>query len=277
MDQAHESPLETTAEQYSVDENTIKGLVDKLVIYGPEISERFSRYQQEPSKDTFGKLFYRICFAEYKRLRISKFEQDEESLREAWSYAIMDDTVTHSTSSNGTWANRGYSYDAVARGSLNVFVTKELLQGLDKLIAEGSVYFSYKFGNPDSADSPNKRRDSISLYFDEEPDQSALRKISEIVSPHVRNEDDLIGRKVSDGFFMSDVGVISTKHAEQFLSDIDDIHPGLGEAVYLLCSHGSGWGLSEGVYVAIKNVFAEIGLNVSYDQESGFKTTLQNP
>ena len=164
--------------------------------------------------------------------------------------------------------------ETVTRGSFNVTVTPELINSLDDMIASGKIKANYKFGQPGTTASPTERHDSISIYFLEKPTSEALQELTAIIKPYVRG-DNLLGKKIDDGFFMSEVGSIETDHIESFVDALKSKDPALARAVKEYTSpradRGTSLQMSEAQYYAIKDVARAFGYEISYDKDAGFE------
>lgn len=122
---------------------------------------------------------------------------------------------------------------------MNVKVTPELINAVDDLIISGKIKANYKFGQPGTSASPNDRHDSVSLYFLEQPSNEALEELSQTIKPYIRG-DNLLGKKVKDGFFMPEIGSIKTEQVESFVDNLKLIDLALAEAVKVHCSPRPG-------------------------------------
>jgi hypothetical protein len=164
----------------------------------------------------------------------------------------------------------GHDEDTVTRGSFNVNVTPELIDSLDQMILDGKIKANYKFGEPGTKSSPSERHDSISIYFLEEPSAEAIKEISNIIKPYVRG-DHLLGKKIDDGFFMSEIGSIETRHVESFIKEMKLKDPAFAEAVRIYATNqfGSGTSLkmSEAQFYAVRDVAKAFGYNLSYNKD----------
>lgn len=161
----------------------------------------------------------------------------------------------------------------LTRGSFNVHVTPELIDSLDTLISSGKLRANYKFGQPDTPASPTERHDSVSIYFLEEPSEESLEELSAIIKPYVRG-DNLLGKKISDGFFMSEVGSIESGHIEKLIEDLKLKDKALAAAVEMYTIPRSdkkeSLKMSEAQFYSIKDVAQVFGCSISYDSENGF-------
>lgn len=211
----------------------------------------------------------------YNRYRVAEYPTDPAE-EQIWEAALNDKNI-QIDNRKPEWMYRGIfpknGEETVTRGSLNVRVTPELIKKLDDLILSGKVRANYKFGQPGTSASPNERHDSISLYFLEEPSQDMLDEISEIIKPYIRGNN-LLGRKIGEGFYMSEVGSIESQHINKLIEDLKEKDEALAEAVKMYASPRPGQGttlkMSEAQYYAIKDVLKSFGCSITYDKEKGF-------
>lgn len=202
-----------------------------------------------------------------------KVDPDEEK---TWEDALKNTRVPINNK-KPEWQYRGISPEkgkqAVARGSFNVHVTPELISALDQMIIDGKIKANYKFGQPDTPASPSERNDSISIYFVEKPTDEALQELGQVIKPYVRG-DNLLGQKVADGFYMSEVGNVATPHIEALVRELETKNKGLAQAVKNYTSPRPGQGdtlkMSEAQYYAIKDVMEAFGYDLNYNSETGF-------
>ena len=170
--------------------------------------------------------------------------------------------------------------ETATRGSFNVNVTPELINSLDDMIASGKIKANYKFGQPGTTASPTERHDSISIYFLEQPSDKTLQELATIIKPYVRG-DNLLGKKIEDGFFMSEVGSVETKHIKKFVEDLKLKDPAFAEAVKGWTSPKPGSGnslkMSEAQFYAVKDVARAFGYNIQYNKDNGFEINQPDP
>ncbi len=210
----------------------------------------------------------------YNRYRIAEYPTpaDEEK---TWQDYLNNYRVPVNNKKK-EWMYRGVFPDSdiatLTRGSFNVQVTPALIDSLDQMILDGKIKANYKFGEPGTKASPSERHDSISIYFLEEPSQSALQELSTIIKPYVRG-DNLLGKKIGDGFFMSEIGSIETKHIESLIVELKAKDLALSEAIKEYTTprpdQGTSLKMSEAQFYAIKDVVKALGYNLSYD-DHGF-------
>lgn len=206
----------------------------------------------------------------YNKYRIAEYPTAQNE-QEIWKEYLNNSRVPVNNKKS-EWMYRGVFPDkdveTVTRGSFNVNVTPELIDSLDQMILDGKIKANYKFGEPNSQASPSERHDSITIYFLEKPSDEAIVELSSIVKPYTRG-DNLLGKKISDGFFMSEIGSIETKDIEIFIEKLKSKDSILAEAIKNYTSPRPGQGtslkMSEAQFYAIKDVAKALGYNLSYD------------
>lgn len=211
----------------------------------------------------------------YNKYRIADYPTDPTE-EQTWEDALKN-TKVGVDNRKSEWMYRGIfpknGEETVTRGSFNVKVTPELIDSLDDLIASGKIKANYKFGQPGTTASPTERHDSISIYFLEQPSGEALQELAATIKPYIRG-DNLLGKKIENGFFMSEIGSIETEHIESFVEELKSKDPAFAEAVkgYTAPQPGRGNSLkmSEAQYYAIKDVARAFGYDISYDKDTGF-------
>ncbi|HYC34374.1 MAG TPA: hypothetical protein VEC13_01445 [Candidatus Paceibacterota bacterium] len=212
----------------------------------------------------------------YNQLRTADYPVDPKE-DETWE-KYLHSTNIPVNNKKAEWMYRGVftkqGEQTSTRGSLNVRVEPALIDALDKLIISGKIKANYKFGQPGTSASPNDRHDSISIYFLEEPSNEALEELAAIAKPYVRG-DNLLGKKIADGFFMSEVGSVESKHIDSFVEALKSKDEALAEAVRQYSAPQPGRGtalkLSEAQYYAVKDVAKAFGYNIEYNKDKGFE------
>jgi hypothetical protein len=254
-----------------------------------ELIEKVTKGRKQIVLDLYKKLFDEIKNPESRRTLVSGLFKDVYNKYRIADYPIdLDEEKTWENALKNTkvgvnnkkseWMYRGIfptdGIETITRGSLNVNVTPELIDALDDMIASGKLKANYKFGQPGTSAAPTERHDSISIYFLEEPSQEILQELGNVIKPYVRG-DNLLGKKVSDGFFMSEVGSIESSHVEDFVEEIKIKDEAFAKAVKEYTSPQLGRGeslkMSEAQFYAIKDVAESFGYNISYDKNEGFK------
>lgn len=216
----------------------------------------------------------------YNSYRIAEYPTDmnEEVVWEQY----LTNTKVPVNNKKQEWMYRGIfptnGQETVTRGSFNVHVTPELIDSLDQMIVDGKIKANYKFGEPGTTASPSERHDSITIYFLEEPTKEAMSELSHIVQPHVRG-DHLLGKKISEGFFMSEVGSIETKHIISFIEQVRNLDQELASAIKTYTSPVPGRDtslkMSEAQFYAVKDVAKAFGYKMTYDDKNGFDIVKQ--
>ncbi len=212
----------------------------------------------------------------YSKYRSAEYQSDPQE-EKTWESSLRSTNIGLNNK-KPEWLYRGNfpkdGQESLSRGSFNVRVTPELVSALDNLILSGKINANYKFGQPGTPASPNERHDSISIYFLEEPKQEALDEISKLIKPYVRG-DNLLGRKISEGFYISEIGSIESKHIDEFVENLKLKDSALAEAVRRYTAPQPGRGnslkMSEAQYYAIRDVARAFGYNISYEKSQGFK------
>ena len=211
----------------------------------------------------------------YNSYRIAEYPTDmnEEVVWEQY----LKNTKVPVNNKKQEWMYRGIfptnGQETVTRGSFNVHVTPELIDSLDQMIVDGKIKANYKFGEPGTTASPSERHDSITIYFLEEPTKEAMSELSHIVQPYARG-DHLLGKKISEGFFMSEVGSIETNHIISFIEKVKNLDQELASAIKTYTSPAPGRDpslkMSEAQFYAVKDVAKAFGYNMTYDDKNGF-------
>ncbi|MFA6050668.1 MAG: hypothetical protein WC761_05745 [Candidatus Paceibacterota bacterium] len=214
----------------------------------------------------------------YNRYRIADYPIDPAE-EHTWEDSLHNNKV-EINNKKSEWMYRGVfpknGEETGTRGSFNVRVTPELIASLDEMIASGKIEANYKFGQPGTTASPVERHDSISIYFLKQPSDEVLQELAALVKPYVRG-DNLLGRKIGDGFYMSEIGSIETSHINSFVEALNSKDKALAEAVKEYTSPQPGRGsqlkMSEAQYYAIKDVVEAFGYKIAYDKDKGFQVT----
>jgi hypothetical protein len=258
------------------------GLVSGLIKY-------VSEGRKQVVIDLYKNLFDNIKDAESRKNLISGLFQDvynkyriaeypiNPSEEKTWEDALKNKKVGVDNKKN-EWMYRGIfpksDEETVTRGSFNVNVTPELIDKLDEMISSGVIKANYKFGQPGTTASPTERHDSISIYFLEQPSDEVINELAATIKPYVRG-DNLLGKKVDDGFFMSEVGSVEEGHIESFIDELELKDPAFAKAVKVYTSPRPGKGgslkMSEAQYYAVKDVARAFGYDISYDKDKGFE------
>ena len=284
-----EDQLNEVRKQLGISENDSESVNEYNEV--AKLVEKVSAGRSKPVMDLYQNLFADIDNPESKKALIKGLFQDvyngyrraeypdnpdEEKI---WEASLSSTNIPINTKKT-EWIYRGNfpqnGEETGTRGSLNVEVTPELIHMLDEMILNGEIRANYKFGQPGTPASPYERHDAISMYFLEEPSEEALKKIEEITKPYVRG-DNLLGKKISEGFYMSEIGSIQSNHIDKFVEELKDQDSELAKSVREYASpilgQGTSLKMSEAQYYAIKDTLKAFGKEISYDNEVGFEIT----
>ena len=256
----------------------ISGLV-KLVSQGrkPAVIDLYKKLFDNIDNPDYRKKLASGLFQDvYNRYRLAEYPTDPVE-EQTWKDALKS-TKVGINNEKSEWMYRGIfpknGEETVTRGSFNVKVTPELIDSLDDMIASGKIKANYKFGEPGTPASPTERHDSITIYFLEQPSDEALQELASTIKPYVRG-DNLLGKKVANGFFMSEVGSIETEHIKSFVEELKSKDVAFAEAVEGYTSPKPGrsnsLNMSEAQFYAVKDVARAFGYNISYDRDTGFE------
>lgn len=122
----------------------------------------------------------------------------------------------------------------------------------------------YKIGKPGTNASAEKRRDSLTIYFNSEPSSEMLDKIKELAIKNVRGKE--VGL-FEGGFRHTPMGEIKTEHVEDFLERHKNLV--IGQALTEFLTNGNSVGMSGLQFLAVKNVLATMGAKLNYTREEG--------
>lgn len=197
------------------------------------------------------------------------------SYTKAWELATKDPSVDHIE--QNSWVYRGItSRETITRGSLNITLTEGAVKDLDALIKTGVIDANYKFGEPGTGAQASDRHDAVTVYFNKKPTQAALEALSGIGKKYYRG-DTLLGKKVSDGFYMSEIGSVAGEHAKDLIQKLNAKDPDLSRALKIfLTSNNKGKervAMSEAQFYSTKETLGLFGYNVAYDKDFGFSLT----
>jgi|GEM_PF-1855588 hypothetical protein len=210
--------------------------------------------------------------------RRANYPANAESIQ-AWEYATQNQDAVGYINENdwhyrGIFPSKSENTRTETRGSLNINVTPDVIRELDSLIKNGIFKGNYKFGDPQTGASPLQRHDAITLYFLEPPSEEALEALSAIARKNFRGNN-LLGKEISDGFYMSEIGSVSNTHAREFITRIKDVDEKLGIAIENFLTHSDKKtgnkrvAMSEAQYYATKETLSLYGYNISYNKERG--------
>ncbi len=196
--------------------------------------------------------------------------------QKVWELATRDQTVNHRQ--EDVWIYRGRLSEkgrsTITRGSLNITLTENTIRELDALIQSGVFDGNYKLGELGTPGEASARHDAVTLYFLSEPSSETLEALSDIAKKYYRG-DDLIGRKVSEGFYMSEVGSVSDVHARELIQQLQIIDQELAVAIKnFLTSNKTGKeriAMSEAQFYSAKEMLNLFGFDIIYNKDTGFK------
>jgi len=210
----------------------------------------------------------------YRGLRASDYQSDPNE-EKTWALAQKSQIVPSREQNN--WMYRGNfgenGEETVTRGSFNVHVTPELITTLDDYLASGAVKANYKFGAPGTPASPVERHDAISIYFLEEPNGKALDDLAQIIKPYLRG-DNLLGKKVADGFYVSEIGSVQDEHIGQLIEALDAIDPAFAKGLAAEMTHKERLAMSEAQFYAMQKTARVFGYKIDYHPVEGFTVEL---
>ena len=276
VEAATPSKAETLSGENSEALGELKRLLDKRAgrsNKGKKIwDDLFDQYRRENNKEKIAGVLMNEVYNE-KRVATYPINPNYE---QAWQYATQNDSLEHRVQ-NG-WVYRGKfpkgQSKTETRGSLNVTLDTKAVQQLDDLIQNGTIEANYKFGEPNTGADASERHDAVTIYFLTSPSPEALAKISAISGEHFRGNE-LLGKEVSKGFYMSEVGSVSDQEARNFIGTVAAVDAKLGKAVKdYLTSNKSGKervAMSEAQFYAVKDTLKNFGVDVAYNPQQGFQ------
>lgn len=242
----------------------------------PKLAEDIKNLAEQ-HKDSRHMIAENIMSLAYGNLRSADYKsKDSAKYQEVWDYASTDGSLPHRLESG--WIYRGNMPSSGKktenRGSLNVELSKDVINQIDSLISSGVIDANYKFGDPEGQTAATERHDAITIYFLTEPDEKALAALSEIAKKNLRGNE-LLGRKITDGFYMSEIGSVSDKHAKELIDKFQNIDPDLAKALSgFLTSATTGKSrvaMSEAQVYAIKEALDKFDYDIKYDTNNGFE------
>lgn len=222
--------------------------------------------------NTKQKMVEALATGRYKELREADYPLDRNSYESSIQRSLGDKSLP--TKKESDWIYRGImkveGEGTATRGSLNVEVTPQLIQSLDELIKNGTIRANYKFGELDTGAAADSRHDAITIYFLTEPSPESLEKIKEISEKHFRGND-LLGKKIGEGFYMSEISSISGKQAKELINALKQKDPEIGAAIgnYLTTREGR-IAMSEAQYYAVRDSLNAFGIDINFNTEKGF-------
>lgn len=260
----------TTPQQNVAALAKVREILDKRAAIKPQNAPALERiYRNLEASGDRAAIAKLILDETYLAKRLANYPQTTE-YNQAWEAANQDQTLPIKLEND--WIYRGVmrerGQETQTRGSLNINVTPKVISELDNLIKTGVIKGNYKFGDPGAQSSGLDRHDAVTIYFLEKPSEEAISQISAIAKESFRGNE-LIGDKVADGFYMSEVGSISDKQASEVIAQINAIDPGLGEGVrrFLTLKDGRA-AMSEAQFYSLKETLVAFGLDVTYKQSN---------
>jgi hypothetical protein len=229
----------------------------------------FKEVLESASKDTVHLVGTLVSYINHRK-RNANYPVNS-GYKEAWQEAIQEGSLEHRQEND--WIYRGNMPEkgkkTITRGSLNINVNPDVVKQLDDLIKSGIIDANYKFGDPDSPTSADSRHDAVTIYFFEEPSQEAYSALSKLANESFRGND-LLGKKISEGFYMSEIGSISDGHARKFLMDVEAINPEIAKGMKgFLTGRDDRVAMSEAQFYSAKEVLNLYGYNIDYDSQKG--------
>ncbi len=150
-------------------------------------------------------------------------------------------------------------------------ISEKLIDSLDELIKNGIIDANYKFGQANTQAASDSRHDAITIYFNAPPTDDALRYLSALASRYYRG-DTLLGKKISKGFYMSEVGSVTEAHIQNLLLQLEPIDSKLKKGVQnYVTGTGGRIAMSEAQYYALQESLSTFGVDITYSSEDGFR------
>ena len=242
------------------------------------LRDLFVRVEQENDKTKIAE----ILVSEINQRKRQADYPINPNYQKAWEQATKDTAVNHKEESG--WVYRGNfstkEKPTITRGSLNVTLDENTIRELDALIQNGVIDANYKFGEPGTGAEASERHDAVTLYFLSEPTPEAVQAISAVAKKYYRG-DDLIGSKISEGFYMSEVGSVSDTHARDLIQQLQSTDQELAKAVKVfLTSNKTGKervAMSEAQFYSTKEMLNLFGVDINYDKNKGFEILKNSP
>ena len=229
-------------------------------------------FQEMRQSDSREKITKYVLDETYSQKRKAEYTFDP-NYEKAWNLATTDNSLPRKEEDN--WIYRGNftskERKTVTRGSLNITVTEDAVRDLDSLIKRGIIDANYKFGQPGVQTEAMSRHDAVTVYFLTEPSPEAVKALSEVADKYYRG-DDLLGKKISKGFYVSEFGSVSDTQAKELAQKIDELDPEAGRAVKdFLTGQKGRVAMSEAQFYSVKETLGLLGINIEYSLRTGFK------
>ncbi len=262
----------------------LKRVFDSMMARAPRQSVRESQkalYDEMRKEGDRAKIAETILNELNREKRTADYPADAGSLQ-AWEYAMQNQKGIGSKVENdwnyrGIFASKAEGTRTETRGSLNINVTPDVVRELDDLIKRGVFKGNYKFGDPQTGASALSRHDAVTVYFLEKPSEEATKALSDIARRNFRG-DNLLGKKISEGFYMSEVGSVSGTHAKELIKKVGDVDDKLGKAIGSFLTDRTGRvAMSEAQFYTTKETLNLYGYDISYDSAKGFALSRFDP
>jgi hypothetical protein len=180
---------------------------DKILKARKAIASRYGYNADDYSESFYPKVLYsNILNDSYKTIRLTKVPY---ATRLTCNPNIEKVTEANVSGVKAVWENGWYYRVPVKRSpepivdriSLNVYPEDELIQKLDKFVANSGGTVEYK--TSECFSSWNERHDPITIYFRRIVNKADEDAIVKIASKHVRHSEEgtMIGRKLADGIY----------------------------------------------------------------------------
>lgn len=236
------------------------------------LRELFAKMAQENDKAKIAE----ILVSEINQRKRQADYPINPNYQKAWEQATKDPSLNHKEESG--WIYRGNfptkEKPTITRGSLNITLDENAIRELDSLIQSGVIDANYKFGEPGTGAEASERHDAVTLYFLTEPTPEAMKALSDVAKKYYRG-DDLIGRKISEGFYMSEVGSVSDTHARDLIQQLQSTDQELARAMKVfLTSNKTGKervAMSEAQFYSAKEMLNLFGVDINYDKDKRFE------
>jgi len=196
-------------------------------------------------------------------------------------FSQMSREKTYVTRSALRYAPQGRFPEPIMRGSLNVPITREIVEKLDRLLLEGIFEGQYKFYSP-AVSEKYPRIDTISLYFYKKPSEELIKELKKIANENPRKGELINKFEDASGFTVSETENIQNIHAEDLYRHLLMIDHNLGKAFEGVILSGkfrgkddfsekrNRFGLSEGEFLVFQRIFGIFGIQVGYNFRQGF-------
>ncbi len=232
--------------------------------------KRINAIEKARTEQNQDKLMEAILKGYYDSLVFGEFE--DSKYHETWDYANLpkkDIDIELPTEGKSSWLYRGKKLDQypVDRCSLNIQVSKEVIDALDDLIINKEMDAYYKIGKAGSNASAEKRRDAITIYFIEKPSQAVLDKIKDLASKNKRKDLADHYKLYSEGFRYTGIGEIQKDHIEDLLRKHKDTIAERALKGFLFGRKS----MSHVQFLALQKTLSLYGKKIDYSIDTGFQ------